>query len=106
MENLAILVGRLGADPELKYTTDGTPVARFSVATSDKWPDKESGETQERTEWHRVEVWNKQGKACADHLKKGALVYVRGELRTNAWEPQPGVKSYSTVIKARKVKFL
>lgn len=106
MENLAIIVGRLGADPELKYTTDGTPVVRFSVATSDKWPDKQSGEMQERVEWHRIEVWNKQGKACADNLKKGAAVYIRGELRTHVWDQKEGGKGYMTVIKARKVKFL
>lgn len=106
MENLVILVGRLGADPELKYTPDGTPVARFAVATSEKWPDKQSGEMQERVEWHKVEVWNKQGKACADHLKKGAAVYIRGELRTHSWEKEGGEKASMTVIKARKVKFI
>ena len=106
MENLVILVGRLGADPELRRTPDGVPVARFSLATSEKWPDKQSGEKKERVEWHRVEVWNRQGQACADNLKKGSLVYVRGTLRTSSWEPQPGVTSYKTVIKARKVTFL
>lgn len=106
MENLAIIVGRLGADPELKYTPEGTPVAQFSVATSDKWPDKQSGEIKERVEWHQVEAWNKQGKACADHLKKGSVVYVRGEMRTESWEKKEGGKAYKTVIRARKVKFL
>jgi single-strand DNA-binding protein len=106
MENLAIIIGRLGADPELKYTQEGTPVARFSVATSEKWPDKQSGDMRERVEWHKVEVWNKQGKACADHLKKGATVYVRGELRTLSWDKGDGEKGYMTVINARKVKFL
>lgn len=106
MENLAIVIGRLGADPELKYTPDGTPVARFSVATSDKWQDKQTGETKERVEWHQVEAWNKQGQACADHLKKGAVVYVRGGLRTHSWDKEGGGKAYMTVIRARKVKFL
>jgi single-strand DNA-binding protein len=105
-ENLAIVEGYLGADPELKYTPDGTPVAHFNVATTEKWTDKQSGDKKESTEWHRIEAWNSQGKACAENLKKGARVYVRGKLKTRSWEPQPGVMSYSTVIKARKVEFL
>ncbi len=106
MENLVILLGRLGSDPELRHTTGGIAVARFDVATSEKWPDKQTGEKKERVEWHTVEVWNKQGKACAATLKKGALVYIRGQLRTSSWEPQPGVTCYKTVIRARKIQFL
>ncbi len=106
MENLVILVGRLGADPELNHTASGTAVAKFNLATSEKWVDKQTREKKEHVEWHKIEVWNNQAKACAEHLKKGATVYIQGRLRTSSWEPQPGVKSYSTVVEAGKVKFL
>lgn len=106
MENLAIVIGNLGADPELRNTETGKTVVSFSVATTDKWKDKQSGEIKEHTEWHQVEAWEGFAKACAEHLKKGSLVYVCGRLQKSSWEPQPGVKSYNTVISARKVKFL
>jgi single-strand DNA-binding protein len=106
MENLAIVIGNLGADPELRYTAGEKPVVSFSVATTDKWKDKRSGQIKEHTQWHQVEAWDGLAKACAEHLKKGALVYVRGRLQKTVWEPQPGVKSYNTVISAKKVKFL
>lgn len=106
MENFVVLIGRLGADPELKYTPGGTPVAKLSVATSEGWKDRETGEAKERTEWHQVETWNRLAETCAEHLKKGSLVYVRGELRKTSWEPAPGVKSYNVIVKAKKVKFL
>jgi single-strand DNA-binding protein len=106
MENLVILVGRLGKDPELKYTPGGTPVAKLSVATSEGWRDKETGERKERTEWHRVEAWNKLAETCAEHLKSGALVYVQGALHKTSWEPAPGVISHNAIVKAKKVKFL
>jgi single-strand DNA-binding protein len=106
MENLAIVIGNLGADPELRNTAGGKAVVSLSVATTDKWKDKQSGEIREHTEWHQVEAWDGLAKACAEHLKKGSLVYVRGRLQKTSWEPQPGVKSYNTVISAKKVKFL
>jgi single-strand DNA-binding protein len=106
MENLAIVIGNLGADPELRQTQGGLSVASFSVATTDKWKDKQTGKIKEHTEWHQVEAWDGLAKACAEYLKKGSLVYVRGRLQKTSWEPRPGVKSYNTVISAKKVKFL
>ena len=105
MENLVILVGRLGADPELKFTGGGTPVAQFDMATSDRWSDK-NGDKKEQTEWHRVEVWKKLGQACAENLNKGSLVYVRGQLKTKRWETESGEKRTFKFVKASRVKFL
>jgi len=105
MENLVILVGRLGVDPELKYTPNETPVANMFVVTSEAWRDKR-GEKKEQTEGHVVEVWNKLGKACAENLEKGSVVYIRGKLVTKTWELAQGGKSSRTIIKANKVKFL
>jgi single-strand DNA-binding protein len=106
MENLAIVIGNLGADPELRHTKGGKAVVGFSVATTDKWKDRQTGKIKEYTEWHQVEAWEDLAKACAEHLEKGSLVYVRGRLQKTCWEPKPGVKSYNTVISAKKVKFL
>ena len=106
MENFVIIIGNLGDDPKLSYTSGGIPVANFNVATSDKWSDKRNGEKKEHVEWHRVEVWKNLGTACAEHLKKGSRVYVRGSLHTTSWEPTPGEKRYATVIRAKKVTFL
>ena len=106
MANLAIIEGFLGADPELVVFEDGGAVANFSVATKEKWTDKRSGEKQESTEWHRVEVWNKRGRACAAHLKKGSRVYVQERLQNKPWEPAPGVKATVTIINVEKVEFL
>ena len=106
MENLAIVIGNLGDAPKLNRTEQNVAVANFSVATTEKWTDKASGNTKERTEWHLVEVWRSLAQACADHLKKGSKVYVKGKMQTTSWEPAKGVRSYKTVIKAEKVKFL
>ena len=106
MENLVILVGHLGADPELRHTNGGVPVANFDMATTDKWADKTNGEKREHTEWHRVEVWKNLGKACADNLKKGSKVYVRGALRNKSWETDQGEKRSTKVIRAERIKFL
>lgn len=103
--NKAIIVGRLGRDPELKYTQAGSPVCRLSVATDRKWKDQRSGEMKEETEWHRVTVWNKQAEACERYLAKGREVYVEGRLRTSSYE-QDGIKKYSTEIVAETVQFL
>ncbi len=103
--NKAIIVGRLGRDPELRYTPDGTAVANFSVATSEEWKDKNSGEKKERTEWHRIVAWRRLGEICGEYLSKGRQVYVEGKLQTRSWE-QDGVTRYTTEIVATDVQFL
>ena len=103
--NKVILVGRLGSDPEVRYTPDGTAVANFSVATSDEWSDKATGEKKERTEWHRIVAWRKLGEICGEYLSKGRQVYVEGKLQTRSWE-KDGITRYSTEIVASDVQFL
>ncbi len=102
--NKVIIVGRLGADPEIRQVGNGGNVARLSVATSENWVDKE-GQKQERTEWHRIVVWGKLAEICGRHLSKGRQVYIEGRLQTRSWEDQ-GVKKYSTEIVANTVQFL
>ncbi|MEW6674182.1 MAG: single-stranded DNA-binding protein [Thermodesulfobacteriota bacterium] len=103
--NKVILIGRLGNDPEVRYTQDGSAVASFSIATSDEWKDKESGEKKERTEWHRIVAWRKLGEICGEYLSKGRQVYVEGKLQTRSWE-KDGVTRYTTEIIASDVQFL
>jgi single-strand DNA-binding protein len=103
--NKVIIVGRLGNDPELKYTQGGQAVARLSIATSENWTDK-GGQKQERTEWHRVVVWGKLAELCGKYLSKGRQAYVEGRLQTRSWEDQQGQKKYSTEIVANTVQFL
>lgn len=103
--NKVIIIGRLGADPEVKTISSGTTVARLSVATSENWNDKE-GNKQERTEWHRVVVWGKQAELCGRYLSKGRQVYLEGRLQTRSWEDQQGQKKYTTEVVANTVQFL
>ena len=104
--NKVILVGRLGGDPELKYTPAGQPVAKLSLATSEAWTDKK-GEKQERTEWHRIVVWGKMAEVCGQHLAKGRQIYVEGRLQTRSWDDKAsGQKKYTTEIVANTVQFL
>ena len=104
--NKVILVGRLGADPEIKSVGNAQSVARLSVATSENWTGKD-GQKQERTEWHRVVVWGRQAENCAKHLAKGRQVYVEGRLQTRSWEDTTsGQKKYATEIVASTVQFL
>ncbi len=103
--NKVILIGRLGSDPEVRYTPDGTAVANFSVATSDEWTDKATGDRKERTEWHRIVAWRKLGELCGEYLSKGRQVYVEGKLQTRSWE-KDGVTRYTTEIVASDVQFL
>ncbi len=103
--NKVIIVGHLGQDPEVRYMPDGTAVANFSVATSETWKDKNSGEKKERTEWHRIVVWRQLGELCGKYLSKGRQVYVEGKLQTRSWE-KDGVTRYSTEIVATEVQFL
>src|SRR5687768_585179 len=103
--NKVIVVGRLGADPELKTITGGNSVCRLSVATSENWTDKQ-GQKQERTEWHKVVVWGKLAELCGKYLSKGRQCYVEGRLQTRSWEDQQGQKRYTTEIVANTVQFL
>ena len=104
--NKVIIIGRLGNDPEVRYTPSGSPVAKFSVATSEEWKDKNSGEKKERTEWHRITAWGKLGEICGEYLSKGRQVYVEGRLQTSSYDDKEGVKRYSTEIVASDVQFL
>ena len=84
--NRVILIGRLGKDPEIRSTPGGTSVAKFSIATDERWTDKSSGEKQERTEWHNIVAWAKLGEICGQYLRKGKLVYIEGSIRTETWD--------------------
>lgn len=103
--NKVIIVGRLGADPEVKTISAGSTVARLNVATSEAWTGKD-GQKQERTEWHRITVWGKLAEICGKHLSKGRQVYVEGRLQTRQWEDPQGQKRYATEIVANTVQFL
>lgn len=105
MINKAILIGNLGRDPEVRYTQSGTAVANFTIATSEKWKDKNTGEMQERTEWHRIVAFGKLGEICGEYLSKGRQVYIEGRLQTRSWE-QEGVTRYTTEIVANDMKML
>jgi single-strand DNA-binding protein len=104
--NKVIIVGRLGSDPEVRYTPSGAAVANFSVATSEEWKDKNTGEKKERTEWHRIVAWNRLGELCGEYLSKGRQVYVEGRLQTRSYDDKDGVKRYTTEIVAADVQFL
>jgi len=101
-----MLIGRLGQEPEAKYTPNGTAVSNFSIATSEKWKDKASGEWNEKTEWHRIVSWNKQAEFCNQYLKKGSLVYIEGKLVTRSWDDKEGQKRYMTEVVANTVQLL
>jgi single-strand DNA-binding protein len=103
--NRVILIGNLGRDPELRYTPSGTAVANFSLATTDRFSNKQ-GERQERTEWHRIVAWGRTAELCAQYLSKGRSVYVEGRLQTNEWEDKEGQKRRTTEIVAQTVQFL
>lgn len=104
--NKVILVGRLGRDPEVRYTPDGTAVANFTVATSEEWKDKATGEKKERTEWHRIVAWRRLGEICGEYLSKGKQVYIEGRIQTREWEDRDGNRRYTTEIVASDVQFL
>lgn len=102
--NKVILIGNLGSDPELRYTASGTAVAKFSVATTESYNDKD-GNRQEQTEWHRIVVWRKLAEICGQYLSKGKQVYIEGRLRTTSYE-KDGIKRYTTEIEAREMLML
>ncbi len=105
MINKVFLIGRLGADPEIRYTPSGAEVATFRMATSEAWTNK-NGEKEERTEWHRIVAWRGLAKICGEYLSKGKLVYIEGRLRTRNWEDRDGNKRTVTEIEATEMKML
>lgn len=102
--NKVILIGNLGSDPELRDAS-GSPVANFSIATSEAWNDKATGEKKETTEWHRLVLWRRDAEVAAQYLKKGSQIYVEGKLQTRAWE-KDGVKRYTTEVVVRYMQML
>jgi len=103
--NKVILIGNLGADPEVRFTPGGQAVANFRIATSETWNDK-NGQKQERTEWHRIVVWGKLAELCGEYLKKGRQCYVEGRLQTREWTDKENRKNYTTEVVANSVVFL
>lgn len=104
--NKAIIVGRLGQDPEIRYTKDGTAIANFTVATSDRWKDKQTGEMQEVTEWHRIVAYRRVAEICGQFLRKGRQVYVEGKIQTRQWEDKDGNKRWTTEIEVRDMEMI
>ena len=105
MLNKVMIIGHLGRDPELRYTQTGAPIATLNIATDESYTDRD-GNKVERTEWHRVSVFQRQAENCANYLTKGSLVYVEGSLQTRKWQDQNGQDRYTTEIKAQRVQFL
>ncbi len=105
MLNKVMIIGRLGRDPELRYTQTGAPVCSLNVATDESYTDRD-GNKVERTEWHRVSVFQRSAENCANYLRKGSLVYVEGSLTTRKWQDQQGQDRYTTEIKALRVQFM
>jgi single-strand DNA-binding protein len=103
--NKVIIVGNVGRDPEVRYTQSGRAVASFSVATSERFQDKD-GQTQERTEWHRVVAWARLAEICGEYLRKGKQVYIEGRLQTRDWEDKDGHKRYTTEVVANEMQML
>lgn len=106
MLNRAQIIGRLGRDPESRYLPNGTLTVTLSLATTEKWKDKATGEAKEHTEWHRCIVWASLAEIAAQYLKKGGLVYVEGSLRTRKWTDKDGVERYSTEIRVEQLRML
>ena len=103
--NKVILIGNLGKDPELRYTPSGTAVASFSLATSEKWKDRD-GNMQDKTEWHNIVVWGRQAEIAKEYLAKGRQVYIEGRIQTRSWDDKDGNKRYTTEIIAQRLNFL
>ena len=103
--NKVLLIGNLGKDPEVRFTPSGKAVARFSIATSETWNDQD-GQKQERTEWHNIVVWGKQGESCGQYLSKGRQVFIEGQIRNRQYDDKDGNKKYITEITAMRVQFL
>lgn len=105
MINKVILIGNLGADPEIRYTQSGSQVATFNLATTERWKGQD-GQMQEQTEWHRIVAWSKLAEICGQYLHKGSRVYIEGRLQTRKWQDQSGADRYTTEIVAREMKML
>ena len=105
-KNLVILVGNLGNDPEVRYANNGNAIANISVATTEQWKDKTSGEQQEKVEWHRVVGFNRLGEIMGEYLKKGSQVYIEGKLQTRKWQDDKGADRYTTEIVANEMQML
>ena len=104
--NKVILVGNLGRDAELRYTPSGAAVANLRIATTETWTDRNSGQRQEHTEWHSVDLWDKQAETLHEYLRKGRQIYVEGSLRTRQWDDREGNKRYATNVRALRVVLL
>ncbi len=104
--NKVILIGNVGGDPEVRYLPNGSTVTTITLATSESWKDKQTGQTQERTEWHRVVFFNRLGEIAGEYLRKGSKVYVEGALRTNKWQDQEGTDRYRTEIIGNEMQML
>ena len=104
--NKVIVVGNLGKDPETRFLPDGKAVCSFSVATTDKWTDKASGDKKEQTEWHRISAFGRLAEICGEYLKKGSQVYIEGKLRTRKWQDKEGQDRYTTEIVADSMQLL
>lgn len=104
--NKVILIGNLGRDPEIRYFPDGTAVANFTIATSESWTDKQSGEKKERTEWHRIVAFRRLAEICGEYLSKGRQVYIEGKLQTREWEDKDGNRRWTTEIVAANMQML
>ena len=104
--NKVILVGNLGADPEMRHTGGGTAICTFNLATTESWTDKQSGEKQERTEWHRIKIFGRLGEIAGEYLKKGRQVYIEGSIRTDKFTGKDGVEKYFTDIIANEMQML
>jgi single-strand DNA-binding protein len=104
--NKVILIGYLGQDPEIRSTPGGTTVTKISIATSEGWRDKQSGELKERTEWHNIVLWDKLGEIAGEYLKKGSRVYIEGRLQTRKWQDKSGNDRYTTEVVASDMQML
>ena len=104
--NKVLIIGNLGNDPEIKYTQSGSPVANLSIATSERWKDKNSGEQKEQVEWHRVVLFSRLAEIAEQYLKKGSKVFIEGKLQPRDWEASEGKKRYTTEIIAREMSML
>ena len=104
--NKVILIGNLGNDPDVRYTSGGSPIANISLATTDSWRDKETGDMQERTEWHRVVFFSRLAEIVAEYLRKGSKVYIEGRLQTRKWQDRDGNDRYTTEIVANEMQML
>jgi len=104
--NKVILIGNLGNDPEVRYMPNGSPIANISIATTESWRDKQSGERQEKTEWHRIVMFGRLAEICGEYLKKGSKVYIEGRLQTRKWQDKSGADRYTTEVICNDMQML